>query len=111
VNAFEILYLCFGSFVAIAGVAMIGTYSATYPWWRNHVGRMMVTYAGAEVLMSLLLLFTVVGHVSPMWFRAVWFILQTAVGCAFCFQTVLLVRLYRQRRERATETTREESTA
>lgn len=107
---FEILYLCFGSFVTIAGVVMIGTYSATYPWWRSHVGRMMVTYAGAEVAMSLLLLFTVVGHVSPMWFRAVWFALQTAVGGAFCFQTVLLVRLYRQRRERETET-REESTA
>jgi hypothetical protein len=100
VTWFEILYLCFGTFVTASGVAMISVYSATYAWWRNHVGRMMVTYAGAEVLMSLLLLLTVVGHVSPLWFRAVWFGLQAAVGGAFCFQTVLLVRLHRQRRDR-----------
>lgn len=95
---FEILYLIFGSFVSGAGITMIATYSASYPWWRDHVGRMMITYAAAEVLMSVILLVTVVGHVSPFWFRAVWFGLQLIVGGTFCFQTVTIVRLRRQRR-------------
>lgn len=95
---FEIMYLVFGSFVTSAGVIMITTYSLTNPWWRGHLGRMMVTYAAAEVLMSVLLLVTVVGHVTPEWFRAVWFGLQTIVGCTFWFQTVTIIRLHRRRR-------------
>lgn len=95
---FEILYLVFGTFVTAAGIIMIGTYSASYPWWREHIGRMMITYAAAEVFMSLILLVTVVGHVSPLWFRAVWFGLQTIVGATFCFQTAMIVRLRRRRR-------------
>lgn len=97
---FEILYMIFGSFVTAAGVIMIGTYSVSYPWWKDHLGRMMITYAAAEVFMSLILLVTVVGHVSPLWFRAVWFGLQTVVGGTFCFQTVTIIRLRRRRRER-----------
>lgn len=97
-NYFEILYLVFGSFVTLAGVVMIAVYSASYPWWRDHLGRMMITYAAAEVCMSAILLVTVVGHVSPFWFRAVWFGLQIIVGCTFCFQTATILRLRRQRR-------------
>lgn len=95
---FERLYLIFGSFIILSGVVMILTYSLTNPWWRNHVGRMLVTYAAAEILMSALLMSAVVWHVSPGWFRAVWFTLQVIVSGTFCFQTVLIVRLHRQRR-------------
>lgn len=105
-STFEILYLIFGTFVVSAGAIMILTYSLTNPWWGNHLGRMMVAYAGAEVVMSLILLVTVVGHISPEWFRVVWFGLQTLVGCTFWFQTVTIIRLHRQRRAQRRERTR-----
>lgn len=94
---FEIMYLIFGTFVVSAGVVMITTYSLTNPWWKTHIGRMMITYAAAEILMSVLLLATVVWHVSPHWFRGVWFGLQTVVGCTFWFQTFTIVRLRQNR--------------
>ena len=102
-TGFEVMYLCFGTFVTSAGVIMIVSYSLTNPWWRNHIGRMLVMYAMAEVVMSLILLLTVVAHVSPQWFRGVWFVLQTIVGCTFWFQTWTIYRLYRQRRAQAHE--------
>lgn len=95
---FEVLYLIFGSYISSAGIIMVLSYSLTNPWWRSHVGRMLVTYAAAEVLMSVLLLVTVVGHVTPEWFRAVWFTLQVVVGSTFWFQTAMIIRLHRQRR-------------
>lgn len=98
-SGFETAYLCFGSFVVGSGLAMITTYSLAYPWWRTHVGRMMITYAAAEVLMSLILLLAVVGHVSPAWFRLVWFGLQLVVGCTFTFQTGMILMLRRRRTE------------
>lgn len=97
-TAFEILYLVFGSFVTSAGLVMITTYSLTNPWWKTHLGRMMVTYAMAEVLMSLMLLLAVVGHMNPAWFRTAWFILQVTVGCTFWFQTITIIKLYRSKR-------------
>ena len=96
-GSFEILYLIFGTFTISAGVIMIIVYSLTNRWWRTHLGQMMIIYAVAEILMSLLLMITVVGHFSPHWFRGVWFGLQTVVGCTFWFQTITIVRLYRQR--------------
>ncbi len=96
-NSFETTYTIFGSFVISAGVVMIITYSLTNPWWRGHIGRMLVTYAAAEVIMSALLVSAVVWHTSPHWFRAAWFTLQTVVGCTFWFQTATIVRLYRTR--------------
>lgn len=95
--SFEILYLIFGTFVISAGVIMIAVYSLTNPWWRTHLGRMMITYAAAEILMSALLVSTVVWHFSPYWFRAVWFVLQVVVGCTFWFQTITIIRLRRRR--------------
>lgn len=97
---FEVLYLIFGSFITSAGVIMVITYSLTNPWWRSHIGRMMITYAVAEILMSVLLLITVVGHVSPEWFRGVWFGLQVIVGCTFWFQTFTIIKLHRAKRRR-----------
>lgn len=95
--AFETLYLIFGSFVIGSGLIMIVTYTLTNPWWRNHIGRMLVTYAAAEVLMSLLLLLAIVDHFSPHWFRGAWFTLQMIVGCTFIFQTVTILRLHREK--------------
>jgi hypothetical protein len=100
VNGFEIMYLIFGSFIISAGIVMVVTYSATNPWWRTHLGRMMITYAVAEILMSSLLMTTVVGHIAPHWFRGVWFGLQTIVGCTFWYQTFTIIRLHRQARRR-----------
>jgi hypothetical protein len=97
VTGFEIAYLCFGSFIVLAGLIMIATYSLTNRWWQTHVGRMMVTYAAAEVLMSLLLTVTIVLHLHPIWFRGAWFVLQLIVGATFCYQTAAIVKLHRQR--------------
>lgn len=97
-HTFEWLYLGFGSFLTLAGVTMIVTYSLTNPWWRTHIGRMMITYAAAEVIMSTLLLSAVVWHFNPEWFRAAWFALQLVVGSTFVFQTVMIIKLHRRRR-------------
>lgn len=102
-HTFEVLYLIFGSFITLSGVMMIVTYSLTNPWWRTHLGRMMITYAAAEVIMSTLLLSAVVWNFSPAWFRAAWFVLQVVVGGTFCFQTVTIIKLHRQRRARERE--------
>lgn len=101
--SFETLYLIFGSFVITAGLIMVTVYSLTNPWWKTHLGRMLIAYAAAEILMSVLLMTTVVWHFSPHWFRGLWFALQTVVGCTFWFQTLTIVRLRKQRagKERA----------
>lgn len=96
-GSFEAWYLLFGTFVVSAGVIMVTVYSLTNPWWRTHLGRMLITYAVAEIMMSALLMSTVVWHFSPHWFRGVWFGLQFVVGCTFWFQTFIIIRLHRQR--------------
>lgn len=104
-SSFETAYLIFGSFIISAGLIMVITYSLTNPWWSAHLGRMMVTYALAEVLMSALLMAAVVGHVNPTWFRGVWFALQTVVGCTFWFQTLVIIKLHREKRRMRREET------
>lgn len=96
-DGFRIVYLCFGSFVCLAGLSMILIYSLSYPWWRDTVGRMMVTYASAEILMSLILLLAVVAHMSPHWFRNLWLLLQAIVGACFVYQSWTILRLRRNR--------------
>jgi hypothetical protein len=103
-TAFRVEYAIFGSFVILSGLVMIVTYSLTNPWWRSHLGRMMVTYASAEILMSTLLMVTIEFQVSPIWFRDVWFALQTAVGLCLCYQTSAIIRLHREtKREKITK--------
>lgn len=99
-TSFEIMYAIFGSFVTSAGIVMVITYSLTNPWWKTHLGRMMITYAIAEIIMSGLLMFTVLTHISPEWFRGVWFALQTIVGMTFWFQTSVIIRLHREKRRK-----------
>lgn len=94
-TSFQIEYLIFGSYVIVAGLVMITTYSLTNPWWRSHLGRMMIAYASAEILMSTLLMMTVELHVSPTWFRGVWFVLQAIVGTTLVYQTATIIRLHR----------------
>jgi hypothetical protein len=96
-DAFRIAYLIFGSFICVSGTTMIVTYSRSYRWWHEPVGRMMVIYAGSEVLMSGMLTITVVAQTGPHWFRAVWFALQILVGCCFTYQTVTINRLRHDR--------------
>lgn len=85
----------------MAGLTMITTYTATNPWWRTHIGRMMVIYASAEIGMSMILMLAVADHVGPRWFGPVWlpwFALQVIVGGCFVYQTIVIIRLYRLRR-------------
>ena len=96
-DAFQIEYLCFGGTLILAGLAMIVSYTASYPWWRDLLGRMMVTYAAAEVAMSTLLMITVVFRFGPDWFRPLWFALQTIITGCFVFQTWTIVKLRRAR--------------
>lgn len=97
-HAFEIQYLIFGGFNIVACLAMMISYTATNPWWRTHLGRMLMTYAVAEMAMAALLMTTVVWHFSPHWFRGVWFALQVLVGFTFWYQTATIIKLYRRRR-------------
>jgi hypothetical protein len=96
-DTFRLLYLLFGSFVCLSGLTMIGFYTASFPWWRDTVGRMMVIYAATEVAMSSVLLLAVVVRVGPHWFRGLWFILQIIVGVCFTYQTLVIYRLRKNR--------------
>lgn len=95
-TAFKVEYAIFGSFVILSGLMMIVTYSVTNPWWRTHLGRMMITYATAEICMSTLLMITIEFQIAPVWFRGVWFALQSAVGLCLCYQTWTIIRLHRE---------------
>lgn len=97
-NQFILLYLCFTGFLVTSGLTMIMTYSLSYPWWRDWLGRVVIIYASAEIGMSVILCLAVVWHVNPAWFRGVWFGLQAVVGLTFCVQTAEIVRLRRRRR-------------
>lgn len=97
---FILMYLCFTGFLVTAGLTMIVTYSLSYPWWRDWLGRLVVIYASAEIGMSAILCLAVVWHINPAWFRGVWFALQAIVGLTFCAQTAAIVRLRRGRGQR-----------
>lgn len=97
-TAFRIEYAVFGSLVILSGLAMIITYSVTNPWWKTHIGRMMVTYAAAEICMSTLLMVTIEFQIAPVWFRGVWFALQSLVSICLTYQTWTIVRIHRQLR-------------
>lgn len=97
-SGFEIAYLCFGSLVILPGLTMIAIYTATNPWWNNHVGRMMIAYAATEIAMSLLLMLTIVTHLHPYWFRIAWFALQVNLGVCFSYQVRVIVKIHRARR-------------
>lgn len=102
-TSFQWEYLIFGSYVILSGVAMIVSYSLTNPWWRSHLGRMMITYALAEIGMSTILMITVELRVNPVWFRTVWFVLQTMVGTALTYQTYVIFKVAREVRQQRRE--------
>lgn len=97
---FVLMYMCFTGFLITSGLAMIVTYSLSYPWWRDWLGRLVIIYASAEIGMSAILLAAVVFRINPTWFRAAWFALQIIIGLVFCAQTAAIVRLRRGRRRR-----------
>jgi hypothetical protein len=98
-TGYEVLYAFTGSYIILAGLAMIVVYSITNPWWRNHYGRMLITYAVAEILMSALLMAAVIAHMNPWWFRYTWSGLQVVVGSVLCYQTAAIIRLHRKREQ------------
>ncbi len=102
-DAFRVAYLIFGSAICITGAMMILTYTRSFPWWKDPVGRMMIVYAGAEVIMSALLTITVVTQTGPHWFRLVWFILQVVLSGCFVYQTLTIKKLRRDQEAQRTE--------
>lgn len=105
---FILMYLCLTSFLIVSGLTMIMTYSLSYPWWRNWLGRLVIIYASAEIAMSAILCSAVVFRINPTWFRAAWFALQIIIGLVFCSQTAAIVRLRRGRRRRERKESRPE---
>jgi len=103
-NQFITLYLCFTGYLVTSGLTMIVTYTVSYPWWKEWLGRLVIIYASAEIGMSAILCQAVVFHSNPSWFRGVWFALQTLVGSTFVAQTAIIVRLRRGRRRRGRDT-------
>lgn len=98
-TGYEILYAFTGSYIILSGLAMILAYSLTNPWWTNQYGRMLITYAVAEIFMSALLMAAVILHLNPWWFRYTWSSLQVVVGSVLCYQTVAIIRLHRKQRQ------------
>lgn len=96
-TGFQIEYLCFGGSLTLSGLVMIVTYTVSFPWWKDLLGRMMIVYASAEVAMSTLLMSTVVFRFGPEWFRPIWFALQTILTGCFVFQTWIIIKLRRAR--------------
>ena len=97
-TGYEKLYAATGSYIILAGVLMIVVYRITTPWWRNPYGRMLITYAVAEIAMSVLLMAAVLGHLNPWWFRYAWSVLQVIVGSVLCYQTFAIIKLHRSSR-------------
>jgi hypothetical protein len=96
-SSFQVEYLIFGGTLIVSGVLMIVTYTLSYPWWRDLLGRMLVTYAAAEITMATLLAVTVVWQTGPTWFRPAWFTLQSMISWCFLYQTWTIRRLKRER--------------
>lgn len=94
----ELLYLISGSFTSAAAFFMIVIYSLTNPWWTNHVGRMLITYAVAEMGMSMIFALAIGFHINPVLFRYLWVGLQAVVGCVLWGQTWIIFTLWRRRR-------------
>lgn len=97
-HAVEMLYLVGGIFTSLAALAMILVYSLTSPWWTNHIGRMLITYAVAEAGMSLIFALAVGLHINPLVFRYLWVGLQAVVGCTLWVQTAMIIQLRRNKR-------------
>lgn len=97
----ELLYLISGSFTSAAAFFMILVYSLTNPWWTNHVGRMLITYAVAELGMSLIFALAIGFHVNPVLFRYLWVGLQAVVGGTLWLQTWMIFLLWRRKRKAA----------
>lgn len=95
----DTLYLVSGCFTSLAGIAMMTVYSVTSAWWRSYTGRMLMTYAVAETGMSAIFASAVYFHISPHWFRAVWVGLQATVGVVLWYQTAMILKLNRQKKE------------
>lgn len=96
-SPFQVEYLVFGGALVLSGLLMIFTYSVSYPWWKDLVGRMMVAYAASEILMASMLAVTVVWQTGPGWFRPAWFTLQSLIAVCFLYQTRTIRRLKRER--------------
>lgn len=94
----EITYAISGTFVCLAGLVMMTTYTLTNPWWRNHTGRMLITYAAAETGMSAIFAVLVIFRIDPVWFRWIWVSLQASVGVVLCYQTAMILRIHRRAR-------------
>jgi hypothetical protein len=101
VTTIEIVYGISGAFVALAGIAMMVTYTLTNPWWNNHTGRMLMTYAVAETGMAAIFALAIMGHLNPIGFRWVWVTLQATVGVVLCYQTAMILRIHRRARRTA----------
>jgi hypothetical protein len=96
-SSFQVEYMIFGGVLILSGLLMIVTYTVSYPWWRDLLGRMMVTYAVAEITMATLLAVTVVWETGPTWFRPAWFTLQCMIAGCFLYQTWTIRKLKRER--------------
>lgn len=98
----ELMYLFSGIFTSLAAFLMIVIYTLTNPWWTNHVGRMLITYAVAEMGMSLIFALAIGFHINPVVFRYLWVSLQFTVGCVLWVQTWMIFVLWqRKRRQQA----------
>lgn len=96
----------YGSLMCLTGCLLfLGVYSAMpfitgrTPWWRNKIGRMMVTKAAAIAGLMLITIVMYLADLDPDWVRSVRGVFAAVVGVMMVYQTRLVYNLQRGREE------------
>jgi hypothetical protein len=94
----------YGSLFCFTGcAAFIGVYTAMafitgrVPWWKSHIGRMMVTKAAAIAGLMLIVIVLYLSDIDLEWVRSFRGIFAAVVGVMMFYQAVIVYRLQRVR--------------
>jgi hypothetical protein len=90
----------YGSILALIGcVSFIGLYSGMAPWWKGHVGRMLVTKAAAiGGLMAITVAFYAF-DLDQEWIRVARGCLSFVIAAMMFYQTYLVYALQKERED------------
>lgn len=80
------------AFTTVAGLVLVAVYGVVAPWWRSHVGLMMMVYAVTITALSTIALLATGFGVDPGVLRVVRAALILAVGLVMVSQTVIILR-------------------
>lgn len=90
----------YGSIAALLGcVVFIGLYSGMAPWWKGHVGRMLVTTAAAIAGLMLITIVFYVFDLEQEWIRVARGCLAFVIGTMMFYQAYLVYALQKERED------------